>query len=57
MHKYLCHYCNELECETSTCPICGKRTDLVRTEIYYCDKCNALFLIAYVIYAEANAKK
>ncbi len=41
MHKYLCHYCNELECETSTCPICGKRTDLVRTEIYYCDKCNA----------------
>ena len=24
MIKYVCHDCNELECETSVCPDCGK---------------------------------
>ncbi len=39
MIKYLCKKCN-LECETSICPICNSRTDLVKTEIFYCSICN-----------------
>ena len=40
MIKYICRHCNNYECETSICPICGQRTELVSTNIYYCDKCN-----------------
>lgn len=40
MIRYICRHCNNYECETSICPICGERTELVSTDIYYCDKCN-----------------
>ena len=40
MLKYICFNCDNLECETSTCPVCGKRTNLVETNIFYCKKCN-----------------
>ncbi len=40
MHKYCCKHCDDLICETSTCPICNNRTELISTEIYYCEKCN-----------------
>ena len=39
MIKYLCRNCNDLECDTSLCPVCRKRTDLLSSEIYYCTKC------------------
>lgn len=39
MIKYLCKKCN-LECETSACPICNSRTELVKTEIFFCAICN-----------------
>lgn len=41
MQKFICRNCDDLICETSTCPVCGKRAELLSTEIYYCDKCNA----------------
>ena len=41
MIKYTCRNCNDLETETSVCPVCGNRTDLLCSEIYYCKKCNA----------------
>ena len=40
MLKYICKHCDNLECETSTCPNCGQRTELVETTVYYCKKCN-----------------
>lgn len=41
MQKYCCKNCDELICETSTCPICGNRTELIITEVYYCSECNS----------------
>lgn len=38
--KYICHHCDNLECETSTCPNCGNRADLVESTIFYCKSCN-----------------
>lgn len=42
MIRYICRNkgCNTIECETSTCPNCNQRTELLRSEIYYCSKCN-----------------
>ncbi len=40
MLRYICKKCENLECETSTCPVCGNRTDLINSSIYYCKKCN-----------------
>lgn len=40
MIKYVCKNCDNLECETSTCPVCEERTFLEKTEIYYCLYCN-----------------
>lgn len=40
MIRYICKNCDDLECETSTCPICNERTELVETAIFYCEKCN-----------------
>ena len=40
MIKYICRHCNNLECETSVCPVCGRRAELVSSDIYYCEKCN-----------------
>ncbi len=41
MQKFVCKNCDNLICETSTCPVCGNRADLISTEVYYCDKCNS----------------
>lgn len=41
MIQYICHTCDNLICETSTCPICEQRANLYKSEIYYCDHCNA----------------
>lgn len=41
MQRYICHHCDSLICETSNCPVCGKRTDLLGSEIFYCKKCNS----------------
>lgn len=40
MQKYICRNCDGLECESSTCPVCGQRTELVETAVYYCQHCN-----------------
>jgi len=39
--KYICKKCNELECESSVCPNCGGRTELISTSVFYCKHCNA----------------
>ena len=40
MQRYICSNCDNLSCETSVCPVCGKRTELISTEVFYCEKCN-----------------
>lgn len=40
MQKYICKHCDDLLCETSTCPVCGQRTELLSTEVFYCNHCN-----------------
>jgi len=39
--KYRCLHCDGLLCETSTCPVCGSRTVLDSSTIFYCHNCNA----------------
>lgn len=40
MITYICKDCDDLICDSSTCPVCGKRTKLLNTEIFYCKRCN-----------------
>ena len=40
MIKYICNSCNKIECETSICPICKQRTQISKSEIYWCENCN-----------------
>lgn len=40
MIKYSCTNCSNLECETSICPVCGQRTHISKSEIYWCSNCN-----------------
>lgn len=40
MIKYECNNCNHLICDTSICPVCGQRTYINISEIYYCNHCN-----------------
>ena len=40
MQRYICSNCDNLSCETSVCPVCGKRTKLLSTEVFYCEECN-----------------
>lgn len=40
MIRYVCHNCDDLECETSICPVCGKRTEIAESQVFYCTKCN-----------------
>lgn len=40
MIQYICKHCDDLKCETSICPVCGNRTVICDTAIYYCDECN-----------------
>lgn len=39
MIKYKCNNCDDLICDTSICPVCGERTYVSSSEIYYCEKC------------------
>lgn len=41
MQKYICSHCDDLECETGICPVCGGKTTPVKSMIYWCKKCNA----------------
>lgn len=40
LQKYICKNCDNLQCETSTCPVCGQRTELQSVEVFYCEECN-----------------
>lgn len=40
MIKYICNQCDSLHCETSICPVCHNRTQIEKSEIYYCEHCN-----------------
>ena len=40
MIKYRCSNCDNIECETSICPICNQRAQISKSEIYWCEKCN-----------------
>ena len=42
MLNYICKNCDNLEVNTSTCPVCGKRTDLIKSCIFYCEKCETI---------------
>ena len=39
MQTYICRNCDDLQCETSICPVCGKRTELLKSEVFYCSTC------------------
>ena len=39
MIKYKCNNCDDLLCDSSVCPVCGERTYVSESIIYYCDKC------------------
>lgn len=35
MIKYICKNCNNLECETSICPVCNGRTEMTESKIFW----------------------
>ena len=39
MIRYFCKRCN-LQTETSTCPVCGERTEISDSTVYWCNDCN-----------------
>ena len=41
MIKYICHNCQDLECETSVCPVCGNRAEISESAVFYCPHCEA----------------
>ena len=41
MIKYVCKHCDDLMCETSKCPVCGSRTEILESKIFWCPHCNA----------------
>lgn len=40
MIKYICKNCDDLTCETSTCPVCGGRAELLESTIYWSKELN-----------------
>lgn len=40
MQKYQCEHCDNLICNSSICPVCGGKTKLIDTSVYYCSHCN-----------------
>ena len=42
MQTYICKHCDDLNCETSVCPVCGNRTELVKSEVFYCKNCDTV---------------
>lgn len=41
MQKYKCTHCDNILSETSYCSVCGQKTLLDKSEIYYCKECNS----------------
>lgn len=41
MIKYICRNCNDLECESSVCPVCKGKTEVLETSVFYCKHCKA----------------
>ena len=41
MLKYVCKNCDDLICDTSICPVCGNRTELVESTIFWSKEYNA----------------
>ncbi len=41
MIRYVCRKCDNLECDTSECPNCKSRTDILESLIFYCPNCDA----------------
>ena len=39
MIRYICKKCN-LQTETSSCPVCGERAEILNSTVYWCDDCN-----------------
>lgn len=40
MIKYICKNCNNLECESSVCPVCGQKTEIETTKIFWSESFN-----------------
>lgn len=40
MQHYQCDHCDKLICNSSICPVCGNKTQLIEMSIYYCNHCN-----------------
>ena len=40
MLKYICRHCDDLTCNTSVCPVCGNRTELTSSVIYWSEEYN-----------------
>lgn len=49
MIKYVCEECDGLSCETSVCPICGSRTKISETSIFWSHKLNTPCFDEYCI--------
>lgn len=41
MQRFICAHCDDLECETSICPICGEKNFLTEKKVYWCKHCNS----------------
>lgn len=54
MIKYVCKKCDNLECETSICPVCGTRTVLENTTIFWSKKLNTPSFEEYCDLSEEN---
>lgn len=39
MIRYVCEHCDNLACDTSVCPVCGQRTVVKGTSVFWCDSC------------------
>ena len=40
MQRYQCEHCDNLICNSSVCPVCGQKTQLIEMSVYYCEHCN-----------------
>jgi phosphoadenosine phosphosulfate reductase len=56
MISYRCRSCN-LDCETSECPVCKQRSDIVGSKIYWCEECNIPLYNNACIHEEHNVRE
>lgn len=57
MIKYLCKYCDDLKCDTSLCPVCGKRTEIAESSIYWSRKLNTPLFDEYCVSESEQCEK